>query len=973
MENSVFVGREAELRQLRTYLDSAAAGKAQVVFIAGEAGAGKSSLVAEFVRRAEEADPRLISSTGECNAQTGIADPYLPFRQVLTALTTGNEAGKSPKESDQTKKLSRWKEFVQVSSKTLIMLGPDLVGIFVPGASLLTRIGTTIALNSNLASKLSEQVGKKLGKENPKIDPALDQEKIFEQYAAVLKGLARDHTLVLVLDDLQWADSGSVNLLFYLGRQLKDSRVLLVGTYRPDDVALGRDDGRHPLESILNELKRYNGDIVINLALTEAREGRAFVDALVDAEPNHLESSFRDELFAHTGGHPLFTVELLRNLEECGNLVKDAQGNWVLSNKLDWKTLPARIEGVIGERIARLPSDLHETLTIGSVIGQEFAAQVVGTVQKVNERELVRNLSRELEKRYMLVVELGEIKIGRQFLSQYRFAHYLLQQYLYDELSSGERRMLHSEIAETLESLYSDQKEQIALQLARHYEAAGEDAKAIAYLIIAGDSAFGVYAYPEAIAAYTRSLESGEQGAINPQQLSHVYLRRGRALELSNHYDLALKNYEAMLAAAQKRQDKAMELAAKVAASTLYSTATPVADAGKAQRLAEETLILAKELGDRPSEAKVLWNLQLVNLLQNKALEAIGYGEKSLAIARELNLREQMAYALSDLGWAYIVACQFDQADKNIEEGASLWRELGNLPMLSNNLILSLFGLFWAGKNEEVLRVAEESYQLSSSIKEVWNQALARNFQGLVRIDYGEIDQGLATLEESVRLAAQGNRVYELWYSAVLLQVYGDLGAADLVMDRYRTLRVANRDVPHTPARSGTLIAYAMYELTSGQLEAATNTLNDCSPDAIPWETLVRMAKCRLALARADFTEAVALADAAVDLARQNKLGHHLAEALFLKGKTHFNLGDRLQAKNTLEQALSEAEKLGSRYLLWQIIAILADIETDKDLSIKLRAEARQIVDDIANHITRQDLRQAFLRSTMIYAALEEK
>ena len=964
MSNSVFVGREAELRQLKTFLDSAAAGKAQVVFIAGEAGAGKSSLIAEFVRRAEEDDPQLISSIGECNAQTGISDPYLPFRQVLTALTTDSEEGKSARETGQKKKLSRWKEFVQVSSKTLIMLGPDLVGIFVPGAALLTRIGTTIALNSNLSTKLSEQLGKKSGKEAPKIDPALDQEKIFEQYAAVLKVLAKEHTLVLVLDDLQWADSGSINLLFYLARQLKDSRLLLVGTCRPDDVALGRDGARHPLESIINELKRYNGDIVVDLTQTEAKEGRAFVDALVDAEPNCLESSFRDELFAHTGGHPLFTVELLRNLEERGNLVKDDQGRWVLGNKVKWDALPARIEGVIGERIARLPEDLHETLTIGSVVGQEFAAQVVGTVQKVNERELVRSLSRELEKRYLLVVELGEIKIGRQFLSQYRFSHVLLQQYLYDELSSGERRMLHGEIAAILETLYADQKDQIALQLARHYEAAGEDEKAIAYLIIAGDSAFGVYAYPEAIAAYTRALECVEQGAIDAQQLSHIYLRRGRALELSSQYELALKNYAAMLAAAQKRQDRELELAAKVAASTLYSTATPVADAGKAQALAEETLVLAKELGDRPSEAKVLWNLQLVNLLQNKALEAIGYGEKSLSIARELNLREQMAYALSDLGWAYIVACQFDQADKDIKEGASLWRELGNLPMLSNNLILSLFGLSWTGKNEEVLRVAEESYQLSASIKEVWNQALARNFQGLVRIDYGEIDLGLATLEESVRLAAQGNPVYELWYGTVLLQVYGELGAADLVMDRYRTLRVANRDVPHTPARSGTLIAYALYELSSGQLEAATNTLNECTPDAIPWETLFCIAKGRLALARADFTGAAELADAAVDLARQNELGHHLPEALFLKGKAHFNQGDRLQAKNALEQARRAAEKLGSRYLLWQIIAILAELETDKDLAMKLKTEARQIVDYIAGHITRQELRQAFLRMT---------
>jgi predicted ATPase len=970
MPNPVFVGRETELSKLTTFLETAASGKTQVVFIVGEAGAGKSSLVTEFVHRAEAADPKLISSIGECNAQTGIADPYLPFRQVLTALTTGNEGDKKPTEKDNDKKLSRWKDFVQVSSKALIMIGPDLIGIFVPGASLLTHLGSAIALNSNLAVKLSERIGKKGEKGSPKADAALDQEKIFEQYAAVLKTLAKDHTLVLILDDLQWADSGSVNLLFHLARQLKDSRVLLVCTYRPDDVALGRDGGRHPLEPILNELKRYYGDIVVDLSQTEAKDGRAFVEALVDSEPNQLDRGFRDELFAHTGGHPLFTVELLRNLQECGTLVKDAQGNWIQGNDLDWKTLPARIEGVIGERVARLPADLHETLRIGSVIGQEFAAQVVGRVQKMDERELINALSRELEKRYLLVVEQGEIKISKQYLSLYHFSHVLLQQYLYGELGTGERRILHGEIADTLESLYADQTDEIALQMARHYEAAGNDEKAIAYLIIAGDGAFRGYAYTEAIAAYTRALEPAGQAAIGAEQLKHVYLQRGRALELNGQFEPAMQNYDAMLADARKRQDRALELASKVAASTLYSTPTPLADAGKGQGLSDETLKLARDLGDRATEARVLWNLQLVNLLQNKASEAIDYGEKSLAIARELNLREQMAYVLSDLGWAYDVACQFEEANERLEAGALIWKELGNMPMLSNNLNLSLFGYFWNGKDKNVLRVAEEAYQISASIKEVWNQASARNFQGQVWFDYGEIDKALEAQEESIRLAALGHQNYEIWYRAMLSRTYGELGASDLGMDLYRAQRVPNKDIPNAPQRTGILVSYALFEIVSNQLETAATTLAACIPDAPPWEAVLLLAKCRLAMAQADFSAGIALADSTIEITRKYKLGQYLPEALFLKGKFHFMQGDAQEAKIALDQARTEAENLGSRRLLWQIIAALAELESDKDLSVALRTESREIVDSIANSITRKDLREAYIRSTELSTAI---
>jgi predicted ATPase len=961
MSNSVFVGRETELRQLDTFLSAAAHGQAQVVFIAGEAGAGKSTLVAEFVRRAEDTDLKLISATGECNAQTGAADPYLPFRQVLTALTTGNDAEKKPGAADE-KKLDRWKEFVQVAGKTLLMVGPDLVGIFVPGGQILTRIGTTIGLNTNLAAKLSEKIGKKSG--DPKIDPALDQERIFEQYAAVLKVIAREHTLVLILDDLQWADSGSTNLLFYLARQLKDSRVLLVGTYRPDDVALGRDGARHPLESILNELKRYNGDIVIDLSQAAAREGSSFVDALVDAEPNRLDRRFRDELFTHTGGQPLFTVELLRNLQERGNLVRDAQEFWIQGERLDWGALPARIEGVIGERVARLPADLHETLTIASVIGQEFAAQVVGRVQHVDERELVRKLSRELEKRYLLVIEGGEIKVGRQFLTQYHFSHVMIQHYLYEELGAGERRLLHAEIAETLEALYAVQAGEIAVQLARHFEAGGDAEKAVAYLIMAGDNAFQAYAHVEAIAAYSRALELGERDAASAEQISHAYLRRGRALELNSQYELALQNYADMLANAKKRRDRGMELSAKVAASTLYSTPNPIADAVKGQSLSEETLKLARELGDRAAESKVLWNLQLVHLLQNKAHDAIGYGEKSLAIARELDLREQMAYVLSDLGWAYIVDCQFEESGRCLEEGARLWQELGNRVMLSNNLNLSLFQFYWTGEDDRVLSVADETYRISSSIKEVWNQASARNFQGLVWLEEGEVDQALAAMEESIHLAAQGNPVYEIWYIAILCQAYGDYGLIDAGMEVYRERRVANKDVPHAPSHSGTLISYALFELASGQLDAATATLADCQPDAAPWETMHRLARCRLTLARGNVAEGVTLAESSIEIANEFKLGRYLAEALFLKGKGLALQGDVQEAKLALEQARAAAESLGSRRLLWQIIASLAEIETDPERVTALRMEARGIVQFIADHITDQDLREAFLQST---------
>src|SRR5262249_4622640 len=139
------------------------------------------------------------------------------------------------------------------------------------------------------------------------------QQDLFEQYARVVQALARRAPLLLILDDLQWVDRGSTDLLLHLGRRLQGCRVLIVGAYRPADVALGRDGQRHPLERVVGELQRDFGEIVLDLSRTE---GRLLVDALLDSEPNQLDEAFRAALYQQTLGHPLFTIYLLRAMQE---------------------------------------------------------------------------------------------------------------------------------------------------------------------------------------------------------------------------------------------------------------------------------------------------------------------------------------------------------------------------------------------------------------------------------------------------------------------------------------------------------------------------------------------------------------------------------------------------------------------------------------------------------------------------------
>jgi len=971
MTPTTFIGRKAELQRLEEFLKKAASGQLQVVFIAGEAGAGKSTLVEKFIHDEEELDPALVASIGECNAHTGSGDPYLPLRQVLTSLTTDPDAKKSADEIASAKRTAGLKEFARISGEMLLKFGPDLIGIFVPGAGFVTRIATEAALSGDLAHKLSERVGKNKESESVKVNPALDQEKIFEQYASVLKALSKDRTLILVLDDLQWADSGSLNLLFHLARALTASRILLIGTYRPDDVALGRNGERHPFESTLNELKRYYGDIVLDLSRADSDERRTFTNDLIDSEPNHLDAAFHEQLFTHTDGHPLFTVELLRNLQERGDIVKDKDGCWIQGATLEWDTLPPRVEGVIGERINRLPEGLRETLNVSSVMGYEFIAQVIARVQQVQELELVKNLSRELEKHYLLVSEQGETKIGKQFLSIYRFSHALTQQYLYDELGAGERRMLHGEIAETLETLSGEHSDQFALQLARHYEEAGDAEKAIRYWTLAGDSADQVYAHNEAIAAYTRALELGKEATLDTEGLHHIYAGRGRGMELLGQFEQALKNYDEMLSTARERQDRRMELDAIMASSTLYSTPTAVMNPEKGQALSGQALTLAKELGDQSVECKVLWNLLLANLHGGNADQAIDYGEKSLSLARSLNLREQLAFTLTDLGRTYSIVCRFEEAETRLREAASLWRELGNMLMLNDNLNALLLNLDWSGKYEQALEVAQQSLEISHTTKNIWAQGWPHQLQGQIWFEYGEMDKALEELEASVRLAVEANTpIHMKWYSANLSWAYIQIGAFQKGMDLYRNSRVPNAELPMIGAWNPTAASYALCEIAAGQLDLAASTISARRISDGVMDYTLKLAQCRLALARKDSTQAISLIGTVLENIQKFKIDQYLSEVLFLKGQAHLMNGERDVAKAAFEQARLAAETLGSRWLMWRILAALGGIESDTGKSTALKAQAREIIQFIADHMHEDELRTQFLQSEGVRALM---
>ncbi len=764
-ERPLFVARERELAGLDAHLNAALSGQGQVVFVTGEAGSGKTALVQEFSRRALEADASLNAASGNCNAHTGLGDPYLPFREIL-ALLTGDVQARWMAGAMTAEHARRLWHSVPHAAKMLIEAGPDLVDTFLPGTTLLKRATAVVPGQPDWLTDLDQLV-----KRRPVSPGALrpQQSDLFEQYTRVLKALAQRGPLLLVVDDLQWADLGSISLLFHLGRQLAGSRILIIGAYRAEEVAIGRGGERHPLEPVVHQFQRDFGDITVNLSLADSQE---FVDAFLDSEPNRLGVAFRDMLFRQTRGHPLFTIELLRGMQDRGDLVQDIGGRWAEGPALDWETLPARVEAAIAERIGRLAEPLKDLLRAASVEGEVFTAEVVARVRTVGEREVVRRLSGELDRQHRLVRVHAIERLEARRVSHYRFRNYLFQKYLYDNLDQVERAYLHEDVGHALEELYADQASElapVAVQLARHFQEAGIAEKAILYLHQAGDRAVQLSAYQEGIAHLTRGLSLL---MTLPESLERA--ERELALQLS----LGMAWMGTSVAEVERAFVRARELCQQTGKTSqlcrilgqLSSMHYVQTNYQRARELGEEALELAKQAGDPLLVAQNHWRLGFVCFGLGEYTAAQAHLEQVFAFYAPQHHHALVLLGGADAGpsaLAYDACCLWclgfpDQASRRSQEALARARELGHPFTLAD--VLTFGGCMFHGMRRDAQRLKDSSEELLQLASEAgmptWlAHATWRHGESIAML--GQIREGMAQLQEGIaRGRAMDERIY---------------------------------------------------------------------------------------------------------------------------------------------------------------------------------------------------------------------
>jgi predicted ATPase len=975
-----FVARERELERLDSLLAAALSGHGQLAFVVGEAGAGKTALLREFTRRAQQAHPELVAAGGECSDLASQADPYLPFREVLAQLT--GDVDKALAQGSITPDgAGRLKRLLTRSGQILVDIAPDLINVIIPGSRVIGVLGKAVAARAGWLDKLEGLTGKKPAASTLGA-PSLSSDRVYEEYAAFLRHLSESQPLLITLDDLHWTDSASAGLLFHLSRRITDCPILILGAYRPDIASQGRDGSRHPLEPVLNEVKRYSGQGTIDLAPSTREEARAFVDAVLDAEPNTFDDAFRQALSRRTEGHPIFLTEMLRVLRARGDLFQDDQGRWTARPEIDWSTFPERVEGLVAERIARLQPDELALLQAASVEGDTFIAEVVARVTTRDPRQVVTALSTSLDRGHALVSGAGVRRIGEQRLSSYTFRHHMMQEYLYQSMDAAQRAYLHEDVAQALLALYGEDDGQIIGELAWHYRQAGVADRAFHYGVLAGDRARASYANADALVHYAVAVDLVRDFDAPADDVVHLFRSRGRAFELSGDPEAARANYEAMRALGRQRKNVAIELAALAAQSALLAIPTGQHNPDEALRLATEALTLARSAGDRAAEAQILWSLLLIHRYAGRPREGAACGEESQVLARQLGLREQLAFTLHDLTGAYEVLGDRDRAQAAAEEALGLWRELDNQPMLANSLANDARQLLFAGELERAAAEAAESARIGTSIDNLSAVSFGQTVAGLVYLEQGDVLAGIDALQEAVAAGRQANNAYAItgiraelgWALASIGRLEEALASAEAGL--------AEAQRSFHPARVWTAAILARIHLLYGDVPSAEAIFTEAGV-SVAQERLdeaalfggiaIGLSSAEMELGRGDLESCLASVDKLT--AHLNKIGARtsLQDAQLLRGKALLAQGRTAEARAALQEARAIAESIGSRRILWRILDAQADLEQstgDNAASNAARRLARQEVDWITQQLEDQGDRAAFQSSPRVAEVL---
>lgn len=934
-----FVGRVEEHTAMVTAYHAARQGQLQVVVLIGEPGVGKTRLASEFLRWGVAQGADVIRGRA---FETG---GQLPYQAVTRALRARLDRENAPEDllSDV------WLAELSRLLPELLDRYPDLPSVTGGGPAARTRL--------------------------------------FEVVARLGQALADRKPQIWFFDDLQWADTASLDILHYVAESWRESQlpILLLLSLRADAL------------SALPELQNWIHGLEHNFPVTRlsveplAREDvQRLVDSLFINRDKAQEFTaqtipFSQWLFDETDGQPFFIAETLKALHDRNVLSTQPDGKWSFFDRRELEgiirgrssrsmLISSRIRALIVSRLTSLSPLALEMLVSAAVLGQEFNFDHLYKVAGLEEREGLSALDELLDRK--LISESQELKAGNASESFFIFSHDKIREVAYTEAGAARRRVMHRRAFDVLRATNATPAE-----LAHHASHARLVDHAFRYSTAAGDEAMKLFAVRDAIAYYETALKMdaffGGSLEVSASDRKHIFNRLGRAYELDGAWEQARSHYEGMLEYGRMGKDAEIVCQALNHLATVHTNG--LFDYKAAADFLQQASAVAHDSGNKLGMAETEWNQALLANNGGQVAKAHHHAERALVLARQLEHPELTARSLSILTYINLKLRQWSKVVDYAEEARDYYMAVRDRALEADSL--RQIGIAWLfrGKPREAINALREAYNISMEIENQWGEAdgAQQLANGLLEVGaYGEA----LRLAQHAALAARATEHPSL--VTLSLVILGKVQRVVLALEAARATQLEAL----AAQREGT--AHVFPDWAPGELCAVNALMKD-------WESAYNFARqaiearddgALLPMTLTGWYETEALLRggeeelARKDLQRQDKLiddnsRYRIPYLRSLAILAQWD-GEVLQSIDHLESALALVEGIDLPGERWEILVALGaqyQLAGKEEEAKEAFGRAAEIVHSLADTIDDETLKEGFLREASVRSVVERK